>query len=89
MKVLLVHNYYGSKAPFGENQFFKTEINLLRQRRHKVNMFTRCSDTIRAKGAMGVIYGAIATPCNYVAARDMRGKMHGWSLWPLYCCGHM
>jgi len=71
MNILLAHNYYGSAAPSGENRVFETEINLLRQRGHKVSVIIRRSDVIRAKGAMGAIHGALATPWNVFAARDI------------------
>ncbi len=64
MKVLLVHNFYGSAAPSGENQVFEAEKTLLQERGHEVAEFTRHSDEIRALGAWGVVKGALATPWN-------------------------
>lgn len=72
MKVLLAHNYYGSTAPSGENQVFEAEGKLLRQRGHEVNEFTRHSDDIRARGAWGVLQGALSTPWNPFAAKALR-----------------
>jgi len=72
MKVLLVHNYYGSSAPSGENQVFEAEGNLLRQRGHEVSEFLRHSDTIRAKGAWGALQGALSTPWNPFAVKKIR-----------------
>ncbi len=39
LRVLLVHNYYGSFVPSGENQVFEAERDLLRQRGHEVSDF--------------------------------------------------
>lgn len=64
MKVLLVHNFYGSAAPSGENQVFEAEKALLQARGHEVAEFTRHSDEIRALGAWGTVRGALATPWN-------------------------
>lgn len=64
MKVLLVHNYYGSTAPSGENQVFESERALLQQRGHTVSGFTRHSDEIRSQGAWGAVKGACAVPWN-------------------------
>lgn len=72
MKVLLVHNYYGSSAPSGENQVFEAEGNLLRQWNHEVHEFLRHSDAIRAKGVWGAVQGALSTPWNPFAAKKIR-----------------
>lgn len=64
VKILLVHNYYGSTAPSGENQVFEAERIMLRSRGHDVTEFTRHSDEIRGQGAWGVMKGALATPWN-------------------------
>lgn len=71
MKVLLVHNYYGSSAPSGENLAFESERDLLLNRGVTVKLFTRHSDEIRSKGAWGVIKGACSVPWNPWAASDM------------------
>ena len=41
MRILLVHNFYGSAAPSGENQVFEAEKTLLQSRGHEVAEFTR------------------------------------------------
>jgi hypothetical protein len=64
VKVLLVHNFYGSAAPSGENQVFEAERTLLRARGHEVAEFTRHSDEIRGQGALGAVRGGLATPWN-------------------------
>ena len=72
MRVLLVHNYYGSAAPSGENQVFEAEGEFLRQRGHEVSEFVRHSDVIRDKGAWGAIRGALSTPWNPFAAKAIQ-----------------
>lgn len=64
MKVMLVHNFYGSSAPSGENQVYEAERSLLRSHGHEVVEFTRHSDEIRGAGAFGLVKGALATPWN-------------------------
>ncbi|MBN8439058.1 MAG: glycosyltransferase family 4 protein [Candidatus Accumulibacter sp.] len=64
MKVLLVHNFYGSGAPSGENQVFEAEKILLRAHGHVVTEFTRNSDEIRVMGRWGNVMGALATSWN-------------------------
>lgn len=72
MRILLVHNFYGSAAPSGENQVFAAEKALLQSRGHELAEFTRHSDEIRGQGVWGVIKGAASTPWNPWAARAIR-----------------
>jgi glycosyltransferase involved in cell wall biosynthesis len=72
LKILLVHNFYGSAAPSGENQVFEAELAMLRAHGHVVETFTRHSDEIRDRGFAGTLRGALATPWNPFMARAMR-----------------
>lgn len=47
MRILLVHNYYGSSAPSGENRVFEAERAMLEKYGEIVETFTRHSDEIR------------------------------------------
>jgi len=71
MKIVLVHNYYGSSAPSGENVVFLAEAALLRSRGDSVVEFTRSSDEIRNSGAWGKIAGAFSTPWNPSSKRAL------------------
>ena len=64
MKILLVHNFYRSSLPSGENQVFEAEKTLLQKHGHEVAVFTRHSDAIRNKGFPGMVHGALVTPWN-------------------------
>jgi glycosyltransferase involved in cell wall biosynthesis len=75
VKVLVSHNFYSSKTPSGENQVFEAERQLLLKNGHALETFTRHSDEIRAKGAAGVIQGALATPWNPWMAKAIRQKV--------------
>lgn len=46
MKVLLVHNYYKSSSPSGEDSVFKNEINLLKKNNINVVTYTAYNDEI-------------------------------------------
>ena len=70
-RILIAHNFYASKAPSGENLVFEAERQLLRKNGHHLESFTRHSDEIRSKGAIGVIQGALATPWNPWMARAL------------------
>jgi glycosyltransferase involved in cell wall biosynthesis len=72
MRVLLIHNFYGSAAPSGENTVFKAERELLRSAGHEILEYTRHSDEIRNRGKLGTVQGGILTPWNPFAFRDIR-----------------
>jgi len=72
MRVLLVHNHYGSSAPSGENAAFELEQALLERAGHQVGTFTRHSDDLRRRGWLGTLRGAAATPWNPWAAGAIR-----------------
>jgi glycosyltransferase involved in cell wall biosynthesis len=75
VRILLVHNYYGSTAPSGENQVFESERALLESRGHVVETFTRHSDEIRRAGPWGMLKGALATPWNPWMTRAIRREI--------------
>ena len=95
MKILLVHNYYGSSAPSGENTVFESELALLRSRGHQVISFTRHSDEIRKQGIWGIMKGAASTPWNFFAVQKLRrvlaeekpDVMHVHNSFPLFSPG--
>lgn len=70
--MLLLHNFYGSSAPSGENHVFDAERELLRNHGHKVNTLTRHSDELRKKGVWGTVCGAMVTPWNPAMFRAIR-----------------
>lgn len=78
MKILLVHNYYGSSAPSGENKVFEAEKSMLEKHGHEVSVYTRHSDEIRCgnviKRILGKIKGALCTVGNPFAARAVAKK---------------
>ncbi|WP_339868293.1 glycosyltransferase family 4 protein [Pseudohongiella nitratireducens] len=75
MRVLFVHNFYGSEAPSGENVVFEAEKNLLEQQGHTVEVFTRESDEIRAQAFWGSVKGAAAVPWNPFSALALRKRV--------------
>ena len=64
MKILLIHNFYGSSAPSGENTVFLAEKDLLKSNGHQVIEYTTNSDQIRRLGMLGCLIGAFHTPWN-------------------------
>ncbi|MXO95856.1 glycosyltransferase [Erythrobacter aquimaris] len=78
MRILVVHNYYGSASPSGENQVVETEVQLLRDYGHEVAVFDRHSDSIRSRGLIGSMAGALSVPWNPFSAREMRDFVASW-----------
>ena len=83
MRILLVHNYYGSSAPSGENRVFEAEKAMLERHGHEVAVYTRHSDEIRGTGngeqgtvrkLWGMVKGAVCTVGNPFAARMVATK---------------
>lgn len=72
MRVMVIHNYYGSEAPSGENAAVDAEIALLRSRGVDVSAFTRSSDGIRRSGVFGAAAGGVSWLRNPVACRAAR-----------------
>jgi glycosyltransferase involved in cell wall biosynthesis len=64
LRILVVHNYYGSSAPSGENNAVDSEIAMLRRAGHDVHVFTRQSDEIRDEGWRGLFHGGLTYPWN-------------------------
>lgn len=76
MKILQVHNYYGSEAPSGENIVFEAENLLLTNNGHIVETFNYFSDSIRNKGFLGKTIGAASTPFNPVSLFKIQKKIN-------------
>jgi glycosyltransferase involved in cell wall biosynthesis len=75
MRILLLHNFYRSGAPSGENQVFEMERDLLEGHGHQVEVLTRHSDEIAGQGFRGAIKGAASTPWNAFSARALRKRI--------------
>lgn len=65
MKILIVHNFYGSSAPSGENNVVNNEINLLRKYGHDVHLYGVSSDKIRNNGVISKSIVALSVPYNF------------------------
>lgn len=84
-RVLLVHNYYGSTAPSGENKVFEAEKGMLEKRGVVVDVFSRHSDEIRngegvgfrcrCRKTWGLLKGALCTVANPFAAWALKKKI--------------
>jgi glycosyltransferase involved in cell wall biosynthesis len=72
VKVLCVHNYYGSAAPSGENLAYDCDVELLQQHGHEVVQFTTHSDDLRASPVTGRLRGAVTCIWNPLAQVRLR-----------------
>jgi glycosyltransferase involved in cell wall biosynthesis len=73
VKILLVHNFYGTSAPSGENTAYSAEAGLLRTRGHSVVEFNRRSDEILQQGFYGTLKGAASAVWNPFSVSRLRG----------------
>lgn len=72
MRILLVHNSYGSGAPSGENVVFEAEKTLLEQQGNIVSVFSRHSDDIRKQGLAGLVKASLSVPWNPFSAAAIK-----------------
>lgn len=92
MKILLIHNYYRSSSPSGENLVFQAESKLLQNRGHQVEKLIRRSDDLHKKGPLAAMCGAACTPINPRAASTVGHKVkishsdvvHAHNTFPLF-----
>ncbi|MBI2428132.1 MAG: glycosyltransferase family 4 protein [Ignavibacteriales bacterium] len=71
MKILVVHNYYGTSAPSGENMAVDNEIALLKKYKHQVVVAARESDSIRSQGVRGTLTGALSSVWNPSSKKEI------------------
>lgn len=69
---MLVHNFYSSVRPSGENIVIDIEKNLLELNGDEVVNFSRFSDRINRRKIFGLITGALSTPWNPWVALEVR-----------------
>lgn len=75
MRILLVHNSYGSGAPSGENAAFEAEKTLLEQQGNTVSVFSRHSDDIRKQGLIGLVKASLSVPWNPFTAAAIKKEV--------------
>ena len=75
LRIIVVHNYYGSSAPSGENNAVDSEIAMLRRAGHTVYLYSRMSDEIRNDGWRGLVLGGLASVWNPFEILRFRGVL--------------
>jgi len=75
VKILLVHNFYGSTSPSGENAVVREECDLLRAGGHEVVEHFVSSDWIREGGWMRLLRTGLLAPWNPRARAEVRKKI--------------
>lgn len=74
-KILLVHNYYRSENPSGENRVFDQERDLLARNGHEIDRYIQFSDEIARKGRAYSLPLALAIPWNFSSAQEFSKKI--------------
>jgi glycosyltransferase involved in cell wall biosynthesis len=72
LRIVVVHNYYGSASPSGENIVVNAEIKMLREFGHDVHLFERRSDEIRDFGIHGLVHGGLTYPWNPIEVNRLK-----------------
>lgn len=92
MRILLLHNFYGSSAPSGENRVVLEERDLLRDAGHQVIEHFADSDTVRGRGLLTSLRTALQVPWNRSARSRLRRRiqqlqpdiLHVHNVFPLF-----
>src|SRR6266576_3971226 len=71
MRILLVHNFYGSLSPSGENRVVLEERDLLRAAGHDIIEHFTYSDTIRHRGLFPMVSAGVFVPWNPFARKRL------------------
>ncbi|MFJ9349277.1 glycosyltransferase [Streptomyces sp. NPDC101237] len=75
MRVLVVHNRYGSAQPSGENKVVDQEVELLRAAGHRVEVFERRSDDIGRRSLLGKVAVPLLVPWNPAVRTELTARL--------------
>lgn len=75
MRVLVVHNRYGSAQPSGENKVVDQEVELLRAAGHRVEVFERRSDDIAGRSLLGKVAVPLLVPWNPAVRTELAARL--------------
>ncbi|MFJ3759222.1 glycosyltransferase [Streptomyces sp. NPDC090080] len=75
MRVLVVHNRYGSAQPSGENKVVDQEVELLRSAGHRVEVFERRSDDIAGRSLLGKAAVPLLVPWNPAVRTELAARL--------------
>ena len=71
MKVLLIHNFYRSEIPSGENETFKTEKKILKEKGHIIEEYIRHSDEINSKNLYSKLKIGLSIAWNHFSYKSV------------------
>jgi glycosyltransferase involved in cell wall biosynthesis len=72
LRILLVHNFYGSASPSGENRVVEEERDMLMAAGYEVVQYFTYSDSVRGQGLWPEIRTALLLPSNPWARSDIQ-----------------
>ncbi|MGD6748838.1 glycosyltransferase family 4 protein [Streptomyces sp. BH105] len=75
MHILVVHNFYSSGQPSGENRVVAEEVGLLRAAGHRVEMFERRSDDIADRSLFGKVAVPLLVPWNPAVRKELTARL--------------
>lgn len=75
LRVLVVHNWYRTEQPSGENNVVEQEVALLRDAGHRVDLFERRSDDIAGFSLPRKALVPVGVPWNPIARAALRDRL--------------
>ncbi|WP_306320358.1 MULTISPECIES: glycosyltransferase [unclassified Streptomyces] len=75
MHILVIHNYYSSGQPSGENRVVAEEVALLRSAGHRVEVFERRSDDIAGRSLLGKVAVPLLVPWNPAVRKELAARL--------------
>ncbi len=73
--ILVIHNYYSSGQPSGENRVVAEEVALLRSAGHRVEVFERRSDDIAGRSLLGKVAVPLLVPWNPAVRKELAARL--------------
>ena len=71
MKILLVHNFYRSEIASGENEVFKAEKKILKEKGHIIEEYIRHSDEIKSKNLYSKLKVGLSIAWNHSSYKSI------------------
>ena len=75
MKILVIHNFHRKGSASGDDQVFKSEVDLLRKHGHDVIIYTVCNDEFDNAGIIGKIKASLGMLWSFKHYRNVKRKV--------------
>lgn len=76
MKILVIHNFHRKGSASGDDQVFKSEIDLLKKNGHEVVTYTACNDEFDNVGIIGKIKATLGMLWSFKHYKNIKRKVN-------------